>query len=336
MSDNRPVSPNSARRLDDLVWRRDILGEGFENAEILTVGSEPATLVRAHFDSPSSKPALLWIHGMSDYFFQAHVAEHFLAQGYPFYAVDMRRCGRSWREGQRWHATTDLEEYFPELTLAARLIAGEHGSVVPIAHSTGGLIAPLWLDYVRRRDPGLHSAVAGMILNSPWLDMQFPKLLVLALKYPVAVLGKAFPTLAVNKGGTATYGKSISIEEHGSWRFDTTMKPIEGHSVSLGWLRAIFLGQERIHSGDVDTGVPMLTLSSSHSYLRQPYSPAADTADTVLDVADMKRWAPTLARDSQVLAIDGALHDVFLSEKYAREAALASALRWLSDLKIQH
>ena len=88
-------------------------------------------------------------------------------------------------------------------------------------------------------------------------------------------------------------------------------------------------GQEQIHAGDVDTGVPTLTLCSSHSYLGEDYSPAADTADTVLDVDQIQRWAPTLSDETEVQVIDGARHDVFLSERHAREAAFKAVFGWL-------
>ena len=118
-------------------------------------------------------------------------------------------------------------------------------------------------------------------------------------------------------------------DEHGEWDFNTAWKPIDGHRKYLGWIRAVIKGQEQIHAGNVDTGVPTLTLRSSHSYLGEDYSPAADTADTVLDVDQIQRWAPTLAKDAEVEVVDGARHDVFLSERFAREAAFKLVFAWL-------
>ncbi|MEX3503786.1 alpha/beta hydrolase [Corynebacterium sp. LK2510] len=335
MSDTSPpTARTTARSLDELPWSDDLLGESFHSAAFHIPGGAdaPATLIRTLPDSPSTRSALLWIHGMSDYFFQDHVAEYFVSQGFPFYAIDLHGCGRSWREGQRWHMSTDLSEYFPELTYALELIAATHGSVVPLAHSTGGLIAALWVDHLRREDPQLHARIEGLILNSPWLDMQFSPAMVKVMRPLAAVLGRIAPSLTVKKGGTGTYGKSIAASESGSWNFDTTFKPIEGHNIDIGWLRAIFTAQKVIHSGIVDAAVPVLTLCSSHSYLAKSYSAAADTADTVLDVSHMRKWAPTLSRESQVTPINGALHDVFLSQPHAREAALTTTLAWLESL----
>lgn len=333
MNDNAVSAPSN---LNSLPWEDDILGEGFEAAELPVDDpegeTERATLVRAVPDEPTDKPALLWVHGMSDYFFQKHVAEHYLAAGYPFYAIDLRRCGRSRHAGEYWHYTTDLTEYFPELSRALEYVAGKHGGVIPVAHSTGGLIVPLWMDALRRDNPQAHAALKGLILNSPWLDLQFPPTLVKLLRRPILFLGKRFPRLRLPKAGTGTYGASVSATEHGQWHFDTEKKPVSGHLVRLGWVRAVMQGQRQVHKGEVDTGVSTLTLCSSHSYLGKPYSPAADTADTVLDVEQIQRWAPTLSDTAKVVPIDGALHDVFLSEPHAREAAFAALDSWLGGL----
>lgn len=321
----------------ELNWQPDVLGSGFEQA-VLPQGKDPdsgtrveAVLVRDVRASESStrKPAVLWVHGMSDYFFHTHVADEFAAHGYPFYALDLRRCGRALRKGERPHFTLSMSRYFPELTQALDILAREHGSVVVLAHSTGGLIVPLWADHLRREEPEEHAKLAGIILNSPWLDLQFPSWQVAVLKPVLNTLGAVFPSLPLPHGGEGTYGRSIHKDEHGEWDFNTSWKPIDGHRKYLGWIRAVIKGQEQIHAGNVDTGVPTLTLRSSHSYLGEDYSPAADTADTVLDVDQIQRWAPTLAKDAEVEVVDGARHDVFLSERFAREAAFKSVFAWL-------
>lgn len=321
----------------ELNWQPDVLGSGFEQA-VLPQGKDPdsgtrveAVLVRDVRASESStrKPAVLWVHGMSDYFFHTHVADEFAAHGYPFYALDLRRCGRALCKGERPHFTLSMRRYFPELTQALNILAREHGSVVVLAHSTGGLIVPLWADHLRREEPEEHAKLAGIILNSPWLDLQFPSWQVAVLKPVLNTLGAVFPSLPLPHGGEGTYGRSIHKDEHGEWDFNTSWKPIDGHRKYLGWIRAVIKGQEQIHAGNVDTGVPTLTLRSSHSYLGEDYSPAADTADTVLDVEQIQRWAPTLAKDAEIEVVDGARHDVFLSERFAREAAFKSVFAWL-------
>ena len=323
------------------TWTPDILGDGYEQA-VLELGKDPDTgkevrsvLVRATAGKTNvdpAKPALLWIHGMSDYFFQTHVAEYFTSQGYPFYAIDLRRCGRARTRGQRWHYTTDMAHYFPELTWALEVIAQEHGSVVPIAHSTGGLIAPLWADHLRREDPANHTKLKGMVLDSPWLDLQYPPLVVRLGRPAIKLLGRIIPLIPLPSGGLGAYGASIHESQHGEWKFNTEMKPLDGHRKYMGWIRAVVKVQEEIHNGKVDTGVPTLTMMSSHSYLGEDYSPAADAADTVLDVEQIRRWAPQVAHQTKTKTIDGARHDVFLSEPFAREVAFKTTIEWLEQL----
>ena len=100
----------------------------------------------------------------------------------------------------------------------------------------------------------------------------------------------------------------------------------------MGWLGAVLRGQEQLHN-DTDAGVPTLTMCSTHSYLGKPYSPAADNADTVLDVAQIQRWAPKLTTAAhETRPIPGALHDVFLSQPHPRQLAFNAADTRLAEL----
>lgn len=328
---------HEAPKIDSLDWSADELGDNYQRAT-LHLGADPegegdnvAVLVKAR-EPQTDKPALLWVHGMSDYFFQTHVADHFTEQGYPFYSIDLHKCGRAHCDGQRWHHTNDMATYFDELTEATKLIAEKHGGVIPLAHSTGGLIVPLWLDHLRRTDKDTHALVKGMILNSPWVDMQVPGWQLRVLR-PVVKLGaKLAPNLKMPISGETTYGDSIYKERNGSWDFDTEKKRLGGHDKYMGWLGAVLRGQEQLHN-DTDAGVPTLTMCSTHSYLGKPYSPAADNADTVLDVAQIQRWAPKLTTAAhETRPIPGALHDVFLSQPHPRQLAFNAADTWLAEL----
>ena len=88
-----------------------------------------ATLVRR--DEPRrSRRAVLYVHGWNDYFFQTHLADFWAGLGFDFYALDLRRYGRSLRRGQLHGFTTDLAAYDDELDAAADLIAAVHGAGV--------------------------------------------------------------------------------------------------------------------------------------------------------------------------------------------------------------
>lgn len=324
------------------TWEPDILGAGY-TCRTLSFGSDPegegdafATVVRylpagteqADWDN---RPAVLLVHGMTDYFFHTHVAESLHAAGLAVYAIDLRKSGRSRREGQRWHYSENLQYYFPDMSGALDIITATHPRLYPIGHSTGGLIMALWADHLRRSDRTRHARLGGMVLNSPWLDMMYPRWAVRIARPVVNVLGKRFGGIPLPGGNLGAYGASIHKHHHGEWDFDTTLKPVEGFPKYLAWVRAVLIGQKQVHEGGVDVGVPLLTLCSTRSWLNRPYTAASDTADTVLDVEQIKRWAPKLGTDVTVTAIEGARHDVYLSMKHAREEALEITANWLLE-----
>ena len=65
---------------------------------------------------------MLYVHGFVDYFFQTHLAEFFTARGYDFYALDLRKYGRSLLDHQTPNFCRDMSEYFPEIDAAVRII----------------------------------------------------------------------------------------------------------------------------------------------------------------------------------------------------------------------
>ena len=69
--------------------------------------------------------AVLAVHGYTDYFFHTELADHFANRGFTFYALDLRKCGRSRRKGQTPHFTTDLARYDTELERALAVIGGQ-------------------------------------------------------------------------------------------------------------------------------------------------------------------------------------------------------------------
>ena len=86
-----------------------------------------ATLVRRGEADPSATRAVLAVHGFTDYFFHTELADHFVSRGFAFYALDLHKCGRSWREGQTPHFTTDLARYDVELERALDIVIGADG-----------------------------------------------------------------------------------------------------------------------------------------------------------------------------------------------------------------
>src|ERR1700712_4008668 len=138
-----------------------------------------ATLVRRG-DGPRGRHAVLALHGYTDYFFNTELADRFADRGFTFYALDLHKCGRSRGQGQTPHFTTDLASYDAELDRALGIVATDTSADEPVevcmyGHSAGGLIATLWLDRLRAR--GAASHIGGLVLNSPFFDLQGPAIL---------------------------------------------------------------------------------------------------------------------------------------------------------------
>ncbi|MGB3305534.1 MAG: alpha/beta hydrolase [Thermomicrobiales bacterium] len=273
----------------------------------------------------NTRGAVLYVHGFADYFFQTHLAEHFTARGYDFYAVDLRRYGRSLRPGDIPYFTTELATYQEELDRAVEQIRADgHRHLIVLAHSTGGLIVPLWLH--DRRD-AIHAD--ALVLNSPWLDLQENWLMRTVGTWLVRAIGPLLPRLAIPQGLNSVYAESISAKAHGEWEFNTAWKPLTPQPVYLGWLAAVRRGQARLHKG-LDLPMPVLVMHSDTSRLDlKEWSPAAMSADTVLDVGQIEHWAPALGPDVTTVAIDGGLHDLFLSPEPVRQTAFSVMDTWL-------
>ena len=74
---------------------------------------------------------MLYLHGFVDYFFQTHLAEFFTARGMDFYALDLRRYGRSLRDDDIPYYTDDLAIYDEELNRSIEHIrAAGHSTIV--------------------------------------------------------------------------------------------------------------------------------------------------------------------------------------------------------------
>src|SRR5262245_39478185 len=149
----------------------DVLGPEYESLRLAfeddAEGEVVATLVRRRVEG---NRAVLYVHGFVDYFFQVHLADFYVERGYSFYALDLRKYGRSLLPHQTANFARSMSDYFPEIDEAVRLIREDGNDVLLVnGHSTGGLITALWADRVRGQ--GL---IDGLFLNSPFLELNVP------------------------------------------------------------------------------------------------------------------------------------------------------------------
>ena len=287
------------------AWQPDRFLPGFEALELEFPddydGRVLATLVRLPVrDAP--RGSVLWVHGFIDYFFQRHVAERFALEGYAFYALDLRKHGRSNRPHQHPNFCRSIAEYYADITRSIDVI-GE--PVLLAGHSTGGLITSLYAHEGPHRE-----RVQALWLNSPFFDWKLPDWRKAQL-HMAAALGRFFPFLSDRKTLLPDYGRSLL---DAGWQFDLALKPLEGFPVYYGWLGAIADAHAKVHRG-LDIRCPVLSMHS-------------DEADIVLDWRHISRWSRSLGPDVTVLSFPGAMHDVTLSNAEIREEVFRQLFAW--------
>jgi alpha-beta hydrolase superfamily lysophospholipase len=313
-------------------WVRDPVLPGFEAVTMplapVDDGALVATLVRRRSPRPNGR-AVLYVHGFVDYFFHSHVAEAVVAQGWDLYAVDLRRSGRSLRTGNRPYFVRDLREYDAELTLAITVICAEagHRALCLAGHSTGGLVAALYAHGGPER-----ARVNALVLNSPFFDFKVGALERVALGV-VSGLGGVVARLPIPGVLAPAYVQSLHRNFHGEWTFDLRWKPERGFPAYTGWFHAVREGQRRVQRG-LALDMPVLLLRSARSSSERRYGDAWHTTDGVLDVAHMQRAVPLLGSNVRDVAIEGAVHDVFLSRPPVRKRALEAFGGWLAQLPV--
>ena len=279
-----------------------------------------ATLIRR--GEPRRRRAVLYVHGWNDYFFQPHVADFWDAQGFDFYALELRRYGRGLREGMLAGYITDLDEYAEELDWAVDELSRHH-EITLHGHSTGGLIAALYAG----SHPGRFN---GLVLNSPWLDLQGSAVVRSVAATVLRQFGSRTPTTALPLPDNGFYARTIDARLEGEWTFDPARKASAQFGVWAGWLRAVIEGHRRVAEG-LAIETPVQVLVSARSDFRRTYdAPALSSCDTVLDVKRLAAASPSLGRCVTLVRIEGGLHDLALSRPSVRAEYFAEIARWLA------
>jgi alpha-beta hydrolase superfamily lysophospholipase len=283
-----------------------------------------STVVRRRAPQPTGQ-AVLYVHGFVDYFFQTHLADFYCERGLDFYALDLRKYGRSLRDHQTPNFVTSLATYSAEVDEAVRLIrtVDGHDSLLVNGHSTGGLITALWAHH--RRGNGV---VDGLFLNSPFLDLNAGWATRNLSTRGVEQLARARPHAIVPTPVSEHYVHSLHREHRGSWDFHLPWKPAAGFGVYAGWLAAIRRGQRKVARG-LAIDVPVLSMSSTHSVTTKHWDERIRSADVVLDAERIARLAPRLGHHVTIVRIHGGMHDLVLSADAARRQVFNELETWL-------
>ncbi|WP_120494177.1 alpha/beta hydrolase [Microbacterium phyllosphaerae] len=325
-------------------WIADVLGDEFEQLTLELApddeGPVVATLVRA---LPSEQAwwnrlrgsrrlledvDVLYVHGWSDYFFQKRLARFWTARGARFFALDLRKYGRSLRDGQTPGYITDLATYDEDIAAALEAMGrGAEGTasarrLVLMGHSTGGLTLSLWAS----RHP---DTAAAVILNSPWLEFQVAS--ARPLIAPVAELQARWAPREVAPQvdlGFYTRAQQEVADPDDPVEVNLLWRPAQTMAVHAGWFHAVLSGHAAVAAG-LSIGAPVCVLLSARFAPPTRWSEDLTRADSVLVVDDIARAALKLGPSVTVERIDGALHDVFLSRHEAREEAYRRLDGWV-------
>jgi alpha-beta hydrolase superfamily lysophospholipase len=289
-----------------MAWQPDRLLPGFEALELAAPddydGRVVATLVRLP-NPAAERGTVLYVHGFIDYFFQRHMAQRFAAEGYAFYALDLRKHGRSLLPHQHPCFCKDIVEYYDDMTRALKEIDTD---VLLAGHSTGGLVCSLY-----KHEGELRDRVRALWLNSPffdWKDAHKAKLRV------AQMFGWFSPFMNDPKAVLPAYVRSLHKNWDGEWDFDLALKPELGFPAYFGWVRAIFEAHAKVHAG-LSLDCPVLSMHS-------------DEADIILDWKQVARWSRTLGNNVTVQQFPGGLHDLVLSHREIREEVFRQLFAW--------
>ena len=306
----------------------DVLGDGFKKLTLSLKddyeGKVVATLIRRKSETTSSK-AILYVHGFNDYFFQGQMAKRYNLNGYHFYALDLRKYGRSYLNHQILNNVRSLSEYEEELDLALQIIKSENiKRVILSGHSNGGLIVANYAGNHLNSD-----LFHGIICNSPFFEFNLGYLK-RKIGIPIlSILGSYVPNRTISSGFSKLYGYSLHKDQYGEWNYSLTWKPHDITKVNLGFLRAIHKAQKNIKNGLV-IDVPILVLHSNTSTYGNHWSEKFKIGDAVLNVDHIRNYANKIKGEVTICEIENGIHDLFLSKEPVREKVYQKVYDWIN------
>lgn len=310
-------------------YSADYLGENFIKRHIILKedfdGPAIATLVMRAVPA-NSDTAVLYIHGYSDYFYQTELSERIQSENMTFYALELRRYGRSKLPHQIWYDLRDISDYFEEIDSSINIIKRDgYTNIVLMAHSTGGLTASLYAASKKEDLP-----VISLVLNSPFFDFNmngFNETIGVPI---ISLLGKLFPNMVVNSSVSPVNCMSLHNSYYGEWNFDTIMKPVQSPLVTAAWVRAINRGQKQLQKG-IKIGCPVLVMTSDSSSVGMKFQKEHLKSDTVLDVEDIQTFSKKIEGKTDLMIFPNGLHDLVLSRKDVRDKVYSSMFKWIKE-----
>ncbi len=307
-------------------WTSDRYLQGYQETSVRMSpdysGDVVSTVIRRRSECGGDR-GILYVHGYNDYFFQEEMGNRFVDSCWNFYAVDLRKYGRSLLSDQTPYEMRKISEYYADIDSTINIMS-HNGikEIVLMGHSTGGLVVA---SYMNNKPSSLIKAV---ILNSPFLDWNMSPFVEKFAIPMVSCLGKHFPNIKISQGDASPYGESLLKSLHGEWEFDTNLKTIKPRKVSAGWIRGISMAQAALRDHSF-IPVPILLMHSDKSIFGDKWTPEHQTGDAVLDIKDISRIGRMLGPSVTEISVNGGLHDLILSDEKIRNEVYNDIFKWL-------
>lgn len=318
-------------------WMPDPLGADYQYTTldfgVDAEGPVVATLVRYQPSRTARdllrrpRGAVLSVHGWSDYFYNRELAEFWHRLGYRFYALDLRRYGRSLRPEHELAGYTDnLAEYDAEINASYDLIRGEHPKlpILFMGHSLGGLVLSLWAQRSTRR-------IAGLVLNAPWLEFQGTQFLRVPAQSLLEPMVRRSPRRRLHLPELDHYWMSLSRDGQGEWDLHPLWRPRYAFKPTTGWLKTVLDGHATVAKG-LELDQPILVLTSGQSHFGTAFDPLMQRTDAIVDVNLVRLRSLKLGSFVTNVMIREAMHDVFTSAEPARSVAYRDLALWVRML----
>lgn len=329
--DTKYTGPKSVTT--DTAWHPDIL-PGYEaryvNQGIQYDGPCRSTIVRIKAKRPSRR-GFLYIHGFNDYFFQAEMGRRFVDSGYHFYAVDLRRYGRSKEPWQYPYDIRDLRKYYDDIDSAVVQMRRDGIDDITLGgHSTGGLTVTAYAVDKSDKVP-----VDRIVTDSPFYAWNFSAGYRHFIIPAVRNLSYIIKGVKIPQGHCDGYAYSLLKEYDGEWTYDTDWKMIYSPPVTTSWVGQIQSTQNNVKKHGDRLRVPLLVMHSSRKADGCNYTPDFRYGDAVLDPAMIQSVAERIRRESpspvEICPIDSGLHDLILSHLPYRDRAYAAIFQFISS-----
>lgn len=321
--------------------KTDILGADFSTRTIQLADSRVCTLV--HYDPASKakkssekrKTAILYIHGYTDYFFQADLAKSLYTLGYEFYAVDLHGYGRSLRSNQSPNYCKNFEDYHPDIQATLDVMAQDGiTKCIPLAHSTGGLTITSYLrlhaeQHSKEAEHKHPIEIIGLMFNSPFLAMILKPERERFILPIYRFLVKCFPFISIHTQTITPYTQSLHETMLGEWDYRLDWKPAAGFPLSFYWLKQVMDEQERCSK--ITLNIPTLLCRSNRSTYMAKKHEDCILGDAVLNVDNMELKVKQIYPNLSISLFDKGFHDLYLSPQPIRDQYVETLKTWLVE-----